>query len=271
MPSIPAVPAFARTTVIAAAAAFAAPAAAAEPAPVGLHYTATLLGLTIASVDLGLTIGDGRYRTRLDWRTRGLLEVFAGSRGTVEARGSVAEARPRPADYTLAGGRRSEPLDVHLVSADGVTRIDRAEPPMRPKPDTVPLGPSHFAGTVDPLSALIMAAPRPGGDACDRTLPILDGWTRYDLRLAAKAKEDVRRAGLSGPIAVCGVRYLPIAGHSPRHKPTKFLTEATGIEIALARLDATGTLVPVRATIPTLIGTAVVELDRITPATAPAR
>jgi hypothetical protein len=55
------------------------------------------------------------------------------------------------------------------------------------------------------------------------------------------------------------VRYHPVAGHRPSRWAIKFLTETRDIEVALAPIGPTRVLVPYRVSVPTSLGTGVLE------------
>jgi len=74
----------------------------------------------------------------------------------------------------------------------------------------------HLKGVVDPLSAIMMISRNASADPCDRRIPIFDGRERFDLLFSRKGDMRVTEqapSGQPGIAHVCGVRYLPIAGH----------------------------------------------------------
>ena len=89
-------------------------------------------------------------------------------------------------------------------------------PPAYPGARSVPITAAHLQNVVDPLSAIILLSQAHSGkeDACNKRLPIFDGKIRYDLVLSSKRYEIDPGAGkLRGTAYVCGVRYVPVAGH----------------------------------------------------------
>jgi len=59
----------------------------------------------------------------------------------------------------------------------------------------VPLTEAHRTGVIDPITALVIRVPGSGDpavpEACERTLAIFDGQTRYDLKPGFKRPENV--------------------------------------------------------------------------------
>src|SRR5262249_59208713 len=117
-------------------------------------------------------------------------------------------------------------------------------------------------------------------EACRRTIPIFDGRMRFDLQLSFKRIENVHtHTGYQGPVAVCGVQFIPLAGHVPERPAIKYLLAQQDMEIWLAPIAGTRIVVPYRIALPTPLGQGVLEatqfitaaMPRSTPATAAAR
>jgi hypothetical protein len=98
---------------------------------------------------------------------------------------------------------------------------------------------------------------------CRRTLPIFDGRRRYDLDLTFKRMDEVKVAkGYQGPVAVCAVKFTPIAGHHTSSLLVKYLSEGREFELWLAPVSGTPILAPVRLTTTNLIGNLVVDAEQ---------
>ena len=104
--------------------------------------------------------------------------------------------------------------------------------------DRVPLTPDAMRHVFHPVSAFDSSCDgqgTPDGKAiCNRSIPVFDGWVRYDVALSYKETTNfVGRAGGStdGPAIICQARYVPVGGHrlntfrqscQPRRKPWAF-------------------------------------------------
>jgi hypothetical protein len=109
-------------------------------------------------------------------------------------------------------------------------------------------------------------------EACQRTLSIFDGRMRYDLQLAFKRMDSVKAdKGYKGPVVVCAVYFLPIAGFIPSRAAIKYLVELREAECWLAPVAGTRVLVPFRVQIPTPIGLAMLEATHFVSAAQPSR
>jgi hypothetical protein len=131
---------------------------------------------------------------------------------------------------------------------------------------------AHRRGVVDPLTAGLIPAPATGDilspAACQRTLPMLDGGHRFDMALAFRRVDAVKmKPGYSGPVVVCGMTYRPISGHSPTRWRVKHLIGREGMEMWLAPIEGARLLAMFRISIPTMIGTAVLNATRFESAT----
>jgi hypothetical protein len=139
-------------------------------------------------------------------------------------------------------------------------------PPLEAREDRVPVKDAHKKGVVDPVSALLMPTLGKGSltDAgnCNRTIPIFDGATRFNIVLSYGSTQEVQKPGYSGPVLVCNVRYVPIAGHRAGRRATQFMVENRDISVWLAPVEGTRVLVPLRISVRTMVGTSVIEASR---------
>jgi hypothetical protein len=230
------------------------------------RYAVSIAGVTIGK-GAWLTAVDGdHYTTSATGEIAGILRAFGSAHGSAAAAGSVQNGQLIPSSY--AG---------HLVSDDGdeqvrmsldagvVTKVS-AEPPFPVEPDRVPLTDADRRGVIDPISAGLIPVAAAGEMltqvACNRTLPVFDGRQRFDVVLSFKRMDKVTpERGYHGPALVCAVRYQPIAGYRRDRMAVKYLTEARDTEMWLVPLARARILVPARVSVPTLVGTALVEAN----------
>ena len=126
---------------------------------------------------------------------------------------------------------------------------------------------------LDPTSALVMPIPAgqspTGPAACQRTLPVYDGYARFDIALHYEGERQVQVAGYTGPVAVCSARYRPISGHLVGSRSTAFMAQNEGIEVWLAPVGQSRVVVPIRVSMPTMTGQLDIEADDFQVAGAP--
>jgi hypothetical protein len=83
---------------------------------------------------------------------------------------------------------------------------------------------------------------------------------RFDLLLSFNRIEKVQpEKGYQGPVVVCGVRFVPVAGHVPERPAIKYLAAQHDMEMWLAPIAGTRVLAPYRMSLPTPLGRAVLE------------
>jgi hypothetical protein len=240
-------------------------AAPARAATLNVDYGLYLAGIPIGSAEVKGTFEGTQYRLELQARLTGLGAIVGGD-GSATASGSMTSTRPTPSAFaararTSAGERT---LRMGLVGGNAVAVV--IEPPLEPKLDKVPLADAHKRAVIDPLSAVIapvVRGPLLEPANCNRTVPVFDGGTRFDMVLSYAGTRTVEKPGYSGPVLVCNVRYVPIAGHRPNRPGTKFMQENRDMSVWLAPVEGARVLVPVRISIRTMVGTSVVEATRV--------
>lgn len=231
--------------------------------PAELHYGLTVAGIPIARADLGLDDRGGRYALDVDWRTVGIAGIFAAASGRVDADGRLVAGRTHPRAYRLVERNGDTPFDVSMSLSGGRVSRLTVDPPAKTGEDIVPVGAEHRRGVIDPLSAALIPGSTPPAAVCDRTLPIFDGWSRWDVRLSPKSTRDDAPTGMRGPTVTCAARWVPIAGHRTGHRSVRFMAENRDLEVRLARLPDRDLWVPVEASVGTMIGTARATLESV--------
>ena len=228
------------------------------------RYTASVAGIVIGRGAWAVEIGQNQYTAAANGRVVGLLKILSNGEGTVTAHGSIEAGRFLPAGYSSRVTMDDKVDEVRLALAAGVITEAVAEPPTPPSADRVPISDAHRRGVLDPMTAELMPVAGSGDpvspEACHRTLPIFDGRERFDLTLTFKRCDHVKaEKGYQGPVVVCMVSYQPVAGHRPGRAAIKYLMATRDMEMWLAPIAGTRVLVPFRASVPTLIGQAVLE------------
>ncbi|KRE09838.1 hypothetical protein ASE63_04790 [Bosea sp. Root381] len=224
------------------------------------RYDVSLLGLTLGTASLNGGIDGSNYKLDVAAKLTGLVGGFTGGRGSGAATGSLNGTRLSPASFAVSSASSSESRTVRMALDSNSVSAVEIVPPIDAKPDRVPIKDDHRRNIVDPLSAFLMPVNGKGlASACNRTLQIFDGAARYDIRLSQTGTREVKLDGYSGPVAVCQVRYVPISGHRALRPSTKFMVENKDISTWLAPVAGTNLMVPVRVSVKTMIGTAVLE------------
>ena len=238
------------------------------------HYVATLAGVPIGKGAWLIEIGDDQFVAAASGMTSGLLRVFANSQGNSASRGAVRGDTLLPTLFvsTINNDKRVE--ELRIVMSAGTVKELVADPPTTASPDRIPLTDAHRRGVVDPMSAALMRVSGNGDlvspEACRRTIPVFDGRMRFDLQLSFKRIDKVQALkGYQGPVAVCGVQFLPLAGYVPARPAIKYLMAQHDMEIWLAPIPGTRIVVPYRMSVPTPLGQGVLEATQFVTASSP--
>lgn len=230
-------------------------------------YRVTLLGIPIGNVSWTVDLQENRFTAEASGATWGLLRIFSSGRGNVAARGTVSVGQPVASNYALniVAGKWSD--EVQILYRGGKAKEYLPDPPATPNPNRVPLTDAHRIGAVDPMTALLIRIPGTGDTfvpgACERTIAVFDGRTRYDLQLAFKRLDKVKTdKGYQGPVVVCSVDFFPVAGYDPGRFLVKYLAAQRDLEIWLAPFAGSRLMMPYRVSIPTPMGLGVVQATR---------
>lgn len=229
-------------------------------------YGIWLAGIPLGSARMTTAVDGEAYKLQLEARLTGLAGVLTSGRGGATASGMLGPARPNAAGFSVLTRSANAQVAITVALASGnVAGVD-IEPPAEPKPDRVPLLETHKRGVVDPLSALVMPVVRRGEATepanCNGTIPVFDGWTRFDVALSFAETKIVDQAGYRGPVLVCNARYVPIAGHRSERPATRFMAENRDITVWLAPVAGTRVLAPLRISVKTMLGTNVIEATK---------
>jgi hypothetical protein len=226
-------------------------------------YDVSLMGLPIGVANLQAQLTPSTYAIDAKARLSGLATVVSNSRGASTGTGLIVDGKVEPSSFATTASTAKMTRTIRMaIAGNAVKRVDIA-PPFEDKPDRIPLAYKDTHGVIDPIGAFVIPAPK-GADptspaACNRTLPVFDGWTRFDLTLSYVGQRNVKAKGYAGPVAICAVRYTPIAGHRTERPATKFMAENKDMEVWLAPVEGVGLLAPFRVSVRTMIGTAVMQ------------
>ena len=226
-------------------------------------YSVSLLGLPIGTATAVGEVSKTAYHIDANGKLDGFASLVANSKGAAAGSGAIVAGHISPATYAVTGADAHMTRTMRMsLAGSAATGVD-ITPPFDPRPDAVPLRDQDKKGIVDPLGAIVFPVagtePLVGPAACNRTLPIFDGATRFDVRLSYVGQRHVSATGYKGPVAVCAIRYVPIAGHRPNRPGTKFMAENKNIEVWMAPVESARVLLPYRISVKTMVGTAVIQ------------
>ena len=227
------------------------------------RYSVKLIGLSLGSATLEGSVEPDAYQIDATAKLSGVAALVSSSRGAASASGLMAQGRIAPNAYATTSANATMTRTVRMAMAAGNVKASEIAPPFEELPGRVLVTEAHKQKIIDPLSALIMTTPEGGAvigpAACNRSLPIYDGWARFNVNLTYLGQRQVKVKGYEGPVAVCAARYVAVAGHRPDRAATKYMENNKEMEVWLAPVGASRATVPFRISVATMVGTTVIE------------
>ncbi|HEY8332971.1 MAG TPA: DUF3108 domain-containing protein [Tardiphaga sp.] len=239
------------------------------------HYEASLAGIPVGKGAWTIDIADDQYNAAASGGTSGLLKAFAGGSGTGAATGRIVAGALVPSSYTATTTASKKSETIRMALQGGGVKEFSIEPEPPVDPERIPVTEAHRRGVLDPMTGSLLRVAGTGevltADACRTATSIFDGRMRYDLKLDYKRMDTVKaEKGYHGPVVVCAVYFAPLAGYIPDRAAIKYLAAQRNIEVWLAPIAGTRVLVPFRMSVPTPLGTAMLEaVDFVTTAVPP--
>ena len=227
------------------------------------QYSVKLIGLPLGTATVSTSVDANGYQVEANARLSGIASMVSNSKGAATASGAIAQGRVAPNGYATTSSNAKTTRTIRIGMTAGNVRAAEITPPFEELPGRIPLTEGHKRGVADPLSALVMpvpgAGPVVGPDACNRTIAVFDGWTRFDVTLRYVGTRAVKTKGFQGNVAVCAARYTPVAGHRPDRPGTKFMAENKNMEVWLAPVGNARVVMPYRISVGTMVGVTVIE------------
>ena len=228
------------------------------------QYEATLSGIAVGRGGWSIDIQDDVFSAAASGGTIGLLKSFTGGSGSGASPGRVINGSLVATGYEASTTTSKKKEDIHITLQNGNVKDFGIVPEPPVDPDRIPVTDAHRHGVVDPMTASLLRVPGTGevltADACHTAAAVFDGRMRYDLKLDFKRMETVKaEKGYRGPVVVCALYFVPVAGYIPDRPVIKYLTAQRNIEIAFAPVAGTRILVPFWVKVPTPLGPAMLE------------
>ncbi len=230
-------------------------------------YDISVAGFRIARGSLSLVVQGNAYSAKVGMEPAGIGTLFSTGKGGAEASGWLRGSTVQPARYTMASRASNRDFYVDLALGAGNIKSMDVSPQFKPNKERIKITDQHRRKVVDPLSAILMPVTAAKGSsdaaACNRKIPVFDGWTRFDIHLAYKETRQVSGHGYDGPVVVCSAQWIPVAGHRPSRAKASYMTDNKSMEAWLAPLKAGRVFVPYRIQMSTRTGLLVVEANTL--------
>jgi hypothetical protein len=231
-------------------------------------YTISIGTVVIGRATAQSSFSGDAYAAAISGSTGGLSRLASDATAELSGSGRISGTTVLPSSFELETVERGFGTYVHMeMTSERVTKLIAA-PSLAAAADRIPVTDRHKTGVVDPLAAFLVPIGHPGVPsgraACDRTIKVFDGWTRFDIRLYYKATKAVDGGSetYAGRIVVCGARYVPVAGHRSNAESLNELVGNERLEVWLAPVGETRLLVPFRIQVGTRWGDLIVHATR---------
>ncbi|QPF95070.1 DUF3108 domain-containing protein [Bradyrhizobium genosp. B] len=228
------------------------------------QYEATLSGIPVGRGAWNIDIQDDVFSAAASGGTTGILKSFAGGSGTGASQGRVVNGALVASAYQASTTTSKKTEEIHITLDKGNVKEFGIIPEPPVDPDRIVVTDAHRRGVFDPMTASLVRVPGNGDplspEACHGSAPVFDGRMRYELKLDFKRMETVKaEKGYHGPVVVCSLYFVPVAGYIPDRPVIKYLAAQRNIEIAFAPVAGTRILVPFWLKVPTPLGPAMLE------------
>lgn len=239
------------------------------------EYTATLAGIPIGRGNWVIEISEDQFTATASGGTFGIMRIISSGHGNSTSQGVLNAGQLMPTTYvaTITNDKRVD--DVRMVFAGGNVKDMSVEPPLGPSTDRIPVTDADRRNVLDPMTATLHSVSGNGDpvspQAC-RKVSVFDGRMRYDVGSEFKRIEMVKsEKGYQGPVVVCAVYFVPISGYVPDRYAIKYLAALRDAEVWLAPISGTRIVVPYRFSLPTPVGTGVLQATRFVSVPRPPR
>jgi hypothetical protein len=244
------------------------PAYAVDTTTLKATYAISIAGITVGRAEAESRFSGNGYAAAIVGSTSGVSRLVSDASARLTGNGHILGSEVRPATYEMATVENGFSTHVTMALRQGTVTSVVALPELAEAADRIPVTAAHKTDVVDPLSAFLVPLDRPGTPsghrACNRTVKVFDGWTRYDVQLSYKETKAIDGGAdtYSGIIIVCGARYVPVAGHRSTRKAVQEMANNKRLEVWLAPVAGVPVLVPFRILIGTNIGDLIIYATR---------
>lgn len=239
---------------------FIAPAAAQQDGRIA-SYVVSVGGINVANVSIRLSTEGTAYQLDLTADVSGLAQVVAQGAGVVNSGGTLTPTGLQSNRFFLETRTQSERFTLETNYAGASATSSSVTPPLEYNPDRVPVTAGHRSGVNDPLAAFMLRGQALDASLCQRTLRIYTGIERFDMAMAFAEIQNATstRTAYQGPVVLCAMRYVPIAGHFESSAITNYLRDSDRMLTWFMPLAGTDFFIPYRV----LMGTSFGDLSMV--------
>jgi hypothetical protein len=241
-----------------------------ERIQIAATYRVDLAAFNLGDFNLTAKLKGPAYELKAQGRFSFISGMIYRASGKTESAGKLSKLGAEPSRFrvTYKGGSKRE--ERGLSFSDGAVDQISIVPRKKPNPRSVPITAAQLEHVLDPLTATFLSVRSQGSGSylniCQQTVPVFDGKQRFDIVLTPKRSERAAEDApprLSGPLAVCRVKFVPLGGYRPDHPGIKYMSQNDDIEVWLVSLPRTDFYIPYRIVVPTTWGSGLITLSEI--------
>jgi hypothetical protein len=233
-------------------------------------YRVDLSAFSLGEMKVSASLNGSAYEMQANGRFSLITGMLFRASGKTTSEGKWSKAGPRPAKFTFSfeDGKKKETRELRFAKG-AVSDVSIVPHKKKNARNRVPVTKDQLRNVLDPFTAAFLSvrSDAPSGDlkVCERTLKVFDGQQRFDIVLKPKRVESAAKGvnGLFGSVAVCQVKYVPIAGYRPNNAGVKFVSENEDIEVWLVSPPGSALHLPYKIVMPTAWGTGSVNLTAL--------
>jgi hypothetical protein len=232
------------------------------------HYSVYMTRIRVGEITWAVYFSEETYLASASGKASGVFSVLFKGEGSVTTHGEMTNGWLVPLDVatTITDDDGHDEVKMTFENGD-LKHLEAKGPP--PKANQMQVTPNLLHQVIDPLTAMLIPVDH---DAfahanCDKTLRIFDGRRRYNLALSYKRVDNMKiERGYNGRVLVCGVVLRALAGYDPDSLLVRYLAGKDDLELWFAPIAGRNIIAPVRALMPTLIGTLEIRATEFEPA-----
>lgn len=211
-------------------------------------YVVSIGGINVSNIDIRLGLESSGYQLDVVADVAGLAQVVAQGSGAVNSGGTITSTGLQSSRFFLETRTANERFALQTAYSGGNASVGDVTPPLVENPDRIPVNSSHRSGVNDPLAAFILRGQALDANLCNRTLRIYTGIERFDMPMTfvETTTATSTRTAYQGPVVLCAMRYVPIAGHFETSEITAYLRDSNRMLVWYMPLNDSGFFIPYR-------------------------
>lgn len=222
-----------------------------------LNYEAAVLGVVVlGTVSYEVTANQNRYAVRANVRTSGLARLFDQTEINAATSGAVGANGLTWSRYDLSHAYAGKFRRTQLTRTGA--GVEAQISPNYSNMGEPPASGAQRASSSDPLTAVFGLGRQIGAArACRAAVLVFDGRQHYRLAVSPIAQVEFSGGGYTGPALRCQLRYEPIAGFNMTAQERSRIPAGEAWFALPAQAEFAA---PLRLTVPTPLGSAVLDL-----------